>query len=58
VRGCTNRSRRDVSRAAGCVIYNGFFELLPESRPASDCEVLIREGLFAWHEAQQQSPFT
>jgi hypothetical protein len=43
--------------AAGCILYYDFFEFLTESRPASDCEVLILEGLFAWHEAQQQSPF-
>ena len=37
--------------------YYDFFEFLTENRPASDCEVLILEGLFAWHEAQQQSAF-
>lgn len=43
--------------AAGWIIDYDFFEFLTGNRPASDCEVLILKGLFAWHEAQQQSPF-
>lgn len=36
--------------------YYDFFGFLTENRPASDCEVLILDGLFAWHEARQQPP--
>jgi hypothetical protein len=45
-------------RGVGCIIYYDFFEFQTEGRKAADCEVLILEGLFDWHEALQKNPFT
>ena len=44
-------------QAAGSIIDYDFHPFLTEGRNASDCELLILEGLFAWHEAQLQHPF-
>lgn len=44
-------------RGAGCVIDYDFFEFQTQGRKAADCEVLILEGLFAWHEAMFANPF-
>src|SRR5690606_8875411 len=42
---------------AGCIVDYDFYPFLTEGRPAADCELLILEGLFAWHEAMQSVPF-
>ncbi len=44
-------------RGASCVIDYDFFEFQTAGRKAPDCELLILEGLFAWHEAMQENPF-
>lgn len=38
---------------SGCILHYDFFEFLTEGKKAADCETLILEGLFAWHEVQQ-----
>ena len=44
-------------RGACCGIDYDFFEFQTEGKKAVDCEVLILEGLFDWHEALQKHPF-
>ncbi|WP_425614210.1 terminase gpA endonuclease subunit [Anatilimnocola sp. NA78] len=43
---------------AGSIIDYDFFPFLTEGRKAADCELLILEGLFAWHAAQEEIPYT
>jgi hypothetical protein len=42
---------------AGFVIDYDFWEFMTAGRKAADCEVLILEGLLAWHEAMIAKPF-
>lgn len=41
----------------GCIIDYDFFEFQTKGKDAADCELLILEGLFAWREALEESPF-
>lgn len=43
---------------AGSIIDYDFFEFLTAGKKASDCELLIFEGLHAWYQAQLESPFS
>lgn len=44
--------------AAGCIIDYDFFEFRTEGRNAADCELAILEGLWAWHAALEEHPWT
>jgi hypothetical protein len=43
--------------AAGSIIEHDFFRFMTEGKKASDCEVLILEGLLEWYQKMQDVPY-
>lgn len=46
------------ANAAGCVVDYDFFSFGTEGQAASDCELAILEGLWAWHAMLEEHPYT